>query len=247
MTRVVVILALLSASAFANPEQAKARFKQGKAYQDAGAYAKAAEEYKAAYDLDPRPEMLFNIAQAYRLAGERQLAIDYFKKYLDAQPSGAGANEARGHVATLTKELDELAAKQPKPPEPTPVPPPAPAPQPTPRQEELVEVRGPAALRIAGLATAGVGVIACGLGVKFAFDARAAADTLSQHTSGPWTDAEEATYRAGEAANRNMIISYVVGGVLVGTGAVLYWRGARTTLVPVATTTSASLAVAGQF
>lgn len=245
MTRVVLILAVISASAFANPQQAKARFKQGKAYQDAGAYVKAAEEYKAAYDLDPRPEMLFNIAQAYRLAGERQLAIDYFKKYLDAQPGGAGADEARGHVATLTKELDELAAKQPKPPEPTPAPPP-PTPTPPP-PEELVEVRGPRSLRIAGLATAGVGMIAVGLGVKFAFDARSAADALSQHTSGAWTDAEEATYLAGERANRNMIISYVVGGVLVGTGAVLYWRGARTTLVPVATTTSASLAVAGQF
>jgi tetratricopeptide (TPR) repeat protein len=244
MMRPLLAIMVLAATAVAQPspqEQAKARFKQGRAYQDAGAFGKAADEYKAAYELDPRPEMLFNIAQAYRLAKERQLAVDYFKKYLDAQPSGTGADEARTHVATLTKEIEDERAKAPKPDQPTTVLAPAERPQ------QMVETGGSPTLRIAGLVTGGVGIVAIGAGVLWGLEASAAAETISNRTSGAWTPDDEATYLRGQAANRNMIISYVAGGLLVGTGAVLFWRGSRTTLVPAPSPTSASIAVMGRF
>jgi tetratricopeptide (TPR) repeat protein len=80
-------------------------FKQGKAFQDAGAYAEAIAEYEAGYKLEPRPQFLYNIAQSYRLDQKRAQAIDYYKKYLVAQPAGEGSDDARRWIARLTKEL----------------------------------------------------------------------------------------------------------------------------------------------
>src|SRR5262245_516082 len=107
---IVVALVLGAGMAAAQPdarEQAKSHFKQARAHQQAGEYARAAEEYKAAYALDPRPETLFNIAQAYRLAGDKPAALEHFKRYLDGQPSGAPADEARAFVAELERQIAE--------------------------------------------------------------------------------------------------------------------------------------------
>jgi tetratricopeptide (TPR) repeat protein len=255
MTRsFVLVLAITCATgaALAGPsqqEEAKAHFKQGKAFQDVGQYDKAAEEYKAAYDIDHRPEMLFNIAQAYRLAVNKSAALEYFQKYLAAQPAGAGADEARMHVATLTKQLDDErrereAAQQHEQP-----PPEQPKPTPAARQPEpaLVRVRGPRSLRIAGLATAGAGVIAVGLGAKFGLDAGDDADAITTKDMSAWTNDDRRTFEHGESANRNMYLSYAVGGVLVIGGAVMYFVGSRTRLAPIVAPQSAGLGVQGQF
>ena len=237
-----LVLALsASAAAETNVEKARGHFKQGKAFQDAGVYERAAEEYKLAYAADPRPEMLFNIAQAYRLAKLAAQALDYFKQYLDKQPSGAGADEARKHVVTLTKQIDEENAAKEAPP-PTVLPAPAPAP--------VVKPVGPAprgrGLRIAGIVTGSAGLVTVAYGVKLAFDARGAASDISDH-SGPWTPDDEDTFERGERANRNMKIAYAIGGALVIGGGVMYFLGRRAAAAPVVTNESASLVVTGAF
>jgi tetratricopeptide (TPR) repeat protein len=242
MNRALLILVLLASPAAAQPEAAKPHFLQGKAYQDTGQFDRAADEYKEAYRLDPRPEMLFNIAQAYRLGKKKPEAVEYFKKYLAEQPDGAGATEARTHVATLTKEIDEEAALKKAPP-PTMLPP-EPIAQP-PVQRDEPEQPGKK-LRIAGLVTAGVGVLSLGLGIKFGLDAKAASDDITNHT-GPWTKKEEDRFDEGERANRNMKIAYVVGGVLVVGGGVMFYLGVRAKAAPVVTDQSASLVVTGEF
>jgi len=74
---IAIALVLATAPARAEPSTkapAKQHFKQGKALQDAGKYDDAVAEYRAAYDLDRRPEMLFNIAQVYRLGNHKGAA-----------------------------------------------------------------------------------------------------------------------------------------------------------------------------
>jgi len=221
----------LCGAAHADPNaQAKAHFKQGRDYQDQGYYAKAAEEYKTAYELDRRPEMLFNIAQAYRLADDKQQALDYYQQYLAAQPEGLGAAESRQHVEELQRQIEAARAAPPPPP-----PPPA-----------ATELRSSPALRIAGLATAGGGAIALGIGIKFGIDARAAGDDISKHT-GDWTLADQAHYEAGQRAQTIMVIAYVTGGVLVATGGVLYVLGTRTHVVPVVSASAAGAVLWGRF
>ena len=238
-----LVLALaVPAAADSSTEKARGHFKQGKAFQDAGAYERAAEEYKLAYEADARPEMLFNIAQAYRLAKRKEQAVDYFRQYLDKQPNGAGADEARRHVVTLTKEIDEEnAAKQ--------APPPTVLPLGTgPIERVVIEDQG-RGMRYSGLGVAAVGVIALGVGVKFGFDARAAADDISNH-AGPWTSAEQARFDEGERADRNMKITCAVSGALLAGGAVLYYLGHRareTRVVTFVTPQTAGVGVSGAF
>lgn len=249
---IAIALVLATAPARAEPSakgRAKQHFKQGKALQDTGKYDDAVAEYRAAYDLDRRPEMLFNIAQVYRLGDHKQPAIDYYQQYLAAQPDGPGAREARQWIAELTRQIE---ADRPLPIEPAqPAQPPiVPLASPPPRSESepraLTATRSSPPLRIAGLATAGAGAIALGFGVVFGIKARSAADTISNH-QGPWTEDERHTFEAGQRANRTMIVGYVAGGALVATSGVLYYLGARTHVVPVTGVRTAGLAVQGRF
>ena len=89
-------------------QQARSHYKQGKAYQEAGAYDKAIAEYLEADRLAPRPEMFFNIAQCHRLAGHKQAAVDYYRRFVSALPSADGADEARMYIAQLEKQLDAI-------------------------------------------------------------------------------------------------------------------------------------------
>jgi iron complex outermembrane receptor protein len=123
---IAIALVLATAPARGEPStkaQAKQHFKQGKALQDAGKYDDAVAEYRAAYDLDRRPEMLFNIAQVYRLENHKQPAIDYYQQYLAVQPDGPGAREARQWIAELTRqiEVDRPLPIEPAKPEPPPM------------------------------------------------------------------------------------------------------------------------------
>jgi tetratricopeptide (TPR) repeat protein len=243
---IAIALVLATAPARAEPSpkaQAKQHFKQGKALQDAGKYDDAVAEFRAAYDLDQRPEMLFNIAQVYRLGSHKQSAVDYYQQYLAAQPDGPGAGEARQWIAELTRQIE---ADRPLPREPATPEPPPPEPPPRSEPETLTETRGSPPLRITGLATAGAGAIALGVGVVFGIKARSASDTISNH-QGPWTVDEQHTFEDGQRANRTMIIGYVAGGALVAAGGVLYYLGTRTHVVPVTGVRTAGLAVQGRF
>jgi tetratricopeptide (TPR) repeat protein len=89
----------------ARQQEARAHFSQGRAFQDAGAYDDAIREYQAAYQLTPLPLLLFNIAQSYRLKGDKRAAIEHYEKYLAADSEGPAADEARDHVANLKLKL----------------------------------------------------------------------------------------------------------------------------------------------
>jgi tetratricopeptide (TPR) repeat protein len=93
-------------------KQAKAHFKQGKAYQDAGDYKAAVDEYMAAYKLLPIPELLFNLAQVYRLMGDKHKALDTYRKFVDAAPEAVGSDDARAHIARLKLEIEAEDANE---------------------------------------------------------------------------------------------------------------------------------------
>jgi tetratricopeptide (TPR) repeat protein len=82
-------------------EMAKLHFKKGEAEYEAGRYAAAIDEYQIAYGLAPAPGLLFNIAKCYRLDGDRERALDYYRRYLSADPEGPGWKEAVAQIAVL--------------------------------------------------------------------------------------------------------------------------------------------------
>ena len=88
-------------------KRAKAHFAKGKALQDKDDFEHAIVEYKAAYDLMPLPDLIFNIAQCERLKGDQRAALDDFQRYLVIAPAGRGAGEARSFVAALGPEVSD--------------------------------------------------------------------------------------------------------------------------------------------
>jgi tetratricopeptide (TPR) repeat protein len=108
--RVVVAVVCACGIAFADTSAAE-HYKQGKAFFDAKQYDQAIVEYLAAYQIDKRPAHLYNIGRAYRLAGNAKLAIEYYQKFLDADPTNALAKEVRDDIVVATRELAERDAK----------------------------------------------------------------------------------------------------------------------------------------
>ena len=100
-----------------NERKASAHYKQGRAYFKAEVWDKALEEYKAAYQLSPKPLLLYHLATVYEKLGDKPTALDHYKRFLGEDPDSEGADEARTRVAILTRELKEAEAKaKPKPP-----------------------------------------------------------------------------------------------------------------------------------
>ncbi len=93
---------------------AKAHFKQGRAHYSAGNYALAIKEYTKAHRMTPRPLLLFNIGQAYRLKGDKAQAIVAYQRYLAVVKGGSIAEEARNHIAALQLKLRVERAEEAK-------------------------------------------------------------------------------------------------------------------------------------
>jgi tetratricopeptide (TPR) repeat protein len=96
-----------STSDRARTAEARRHFQQGRKLLDAGSYAEAIAEFETALSLKPSPELLFNIAQAYRLKGDAKQALETYKRFIELRPEGPAADEARGHIEALTKQIEE--------------------------------------------------------------------------------------------------------------------------------------------
>lgn len=106
---------------------AQARYVSGKKYFEAKQYAVAADEFAAAYQLDPQSKfLLFNLGLARRLAGSCKEAIEAYRALLDAGPPKQLAGNAQIGIDRCAKIVAMLP--EPGKPEPPSEPPPNPRP-----------------------------------------------------------------------------------------------------------------------
>jgi hypothetical protein len=112
--------------------RAKELFQQGTTLFDLGEFDKAIDAWQQGYKEKPDPGFLYNIGQAYRLKGDSQKAIFFYRGYLRNSPKAANRADIEAKIAALQKSAGE--PKPATPPAPPSVPPPvAPAPvSPTP-------------------------------------------------------------------------------------------------------------------
>jgi tetratricopeptide (TPR) repeat protein len=117
IARALAILALLACgTSFAEVSpaaraKAKTHIKKARAAYADGNYDQAVAEYQAAYKLVPAGDILFNLGQIQRVKDDKPAAVASYRKYLDSEPDGAHAGEAREHLAQLTRAQVPEAAR----------------------------------------------------------------------------------------------------------------------------------------
>jgi tetratricopeptide (TPR) repeat protein len=89
--------------------EAQRRFTVGREHLERGEFEAAAREFEIAYDLSGRPELLFNIALAYRDAGKLREAINALERYL---ASGAAEADRPRLEQRLRSMRADLAARE---------------------------------------------------------------------------------------------------------------------------------------
>ena len=88
------------------PQTPAAHLATARQFFKAQQYPEAAEALRRAYALEPKPLYLFNAGTAYRKGEKLALALDMYKRYVEAVPDGELANEARAYIKDLTDLLD---------------------------------------------------------------------------------------------------------------------------------------------
>jgi hypothetical protein len=107
----LVVLALAVRVAAADPtpaEQARAHFDKSTVAYNLGKFDEAIAELETAYRLDPDPAYLYSLAQAYRLANNRERALFFYRRYLAvAAPDEPNRADVEQRIATLEAEQIE--------------------------------------------------------------------------------------------------------------------------------------------
>lgn len=234
---VVLAAPLAQADNALRPEQIPAKARElanrGRAAHDAGDYTAAIDAYKEAYVLAPSPGLLFNIAQAYRLAGNCDEAAWMYRRYLDTNPNGPNKALAEQHLSVVEKcGSGGLKLDPPKPaaniPDPRNVEKPRSAIHASlTTQTTTDDARGTKFKHLGIGLGVGAGAALAGA-VVFALDAHAASTTVTNtyEHGGKWSDVKDTDARGKRSALFATALG-VTGGVALASGVVLYGLGRR--------------------
>ena len=103
---IVLVCLGLGAAAFADAAgDARAHFDRGTAHYALGEFAQAAEEYQEAYRLKQDSALLYNAAQAYRLAGNAEKAFILYRNYVLLYPNEPNVGEVREQIVKLKEAI----------------------------------------------------------------------------------------------------------------------------------------------
>jgi tetratricopeptide (TPR) repeat protein len=87
--------------------EARRHFEAGSREYSLGEFRKAAEEYKQAFRAKPDPVLLYNVAQAYRLANDPAQAIFFYQSYLRSVPDAHNRHEVDERIKKLQAQLKQ--------------------------------------------------------------------------------------------------------------------------------------------
>jgi tetratricopeptide (TPR) repeat protein len=112
MRAACVALLLCAAPAAADPQHAQELFRAGLRHYNLAEFEAAIADFKAAYEATQAPGLLFNLAQAARLAHHDEEALHFYKTYLRLKPDASNRGDAELRIA----ELEALTRAPPPPP-----------------------------------------------------------------------------------------------------------------------------------
>jgi tetratricopeptide (TPR) repeat protein len=220
----VAALAIAPAIAVAKTPQQEAKALVAKAMKahEKGDFATALQHLQAAFDKDPRPELLYAIAQVHAKLLQCKEAITFYEQFLATTPSEAAAKDTREAIEVCKAQL---------PPEPPPPPPPEPVrpPPPPPPPPELPWYRD-----AIGAGLVGGGVIVAAAGVFVYVSARKDLDDAEDASD------HEAYTDLVDGARSKRVLSVV----LIGGGAALLGYGVTRIIMKEPTETEPRLTIA---
>jgi len=211
-------------------EEAKALTQKAEVDYKLGHFEASLTEYSAAYEKYPTPALLLNIGQCQRMLKNYEQAIFFYKGYLRDKQDAPNRSAIEGLIEESTKNLEaqradaaarEQAKRQADEQARAALPPPTPTPE-----APAAGTRPSQALRIAGIATAGVGVALLGTAIYFGLHASSDSSTLTgMPPRTPWTAGDQSIYDNGKSSAQIATALYVAGGVVLAAGGVLTWLG----------------------
>jgi tetratricopeptide (TPR) repeat protein len=232
----VVVAALLLCAATARAagnddlQDARQHYDRGMAHYELGEFAAAVEEFKLAYARSQAPGLLFNLAQASRLNKDYEQALHFYRSYLRVRPDAPNRDDVEGRIAEIEPivelqrkaEAEKLSAvSAPPASHPTVVPPLET------RRELVAPLPSGRPVKIAGIVVGAAGVALLGAGIGLGVASLDAQNKLSSLAvqNGSWTPAQASLYDTGQRDAALATALYVVGGVAIATGVVLYAVG----------------------
>jgi hypothetical protein len=90
--------------------QAKQHFESGRNAYNAGDYATAIKEFKAAEQLRPSPILAYNIGLANEKQGRKRVAVRYYRHYLELQPNAKNRDEVEQRINGLEAQIAQEPA-----------------------------------------------------------------------------------------------------------------------------------------
>ena len=232
------------------PPRARALAVQGRAFHDAGDYNHAIIAFKEAYVMAPSAGLLFNLAQAYRLAGNCDDAALMYRRYIATGPSVEGRAIAEGHLNSVERCTQKASLGIPQDPG-------APVLIKTDRESGSLFQTSPrpghAQLeKNVGLGFVIGGGVALGIATYYGFEARSsAAEVEKGYAMGAkWKDLADIDSR-GQRASTYAKVFGIGGGIGVVGGVALYLLGRRSEqMAPIAiapTKQGATVSASWQF
>lgn len=112
MIAAAALVTLLASAnpAAGEPPSPRALFERAEVKFNVGNFRDAAADYQAAYELDHRPALLFDVAQCYRNLGDYERARFYYRRFLTLDPHTPNRRDTEALIDLMSKRLDEQAA-----------------------------------------------------------------------------------------------------------------------------------------
>jgi tetratricopeptide (TPR) repeat protein len=242
-------------------DEARQQYQEGTKLYDLGRFDDAIRKYEEAYRLYDDPAILYNIAQAHRLAHHNERAIFFYRSFLRRAPDTDNRSEVEGHINELQSAMPTRPVALPK------DAPSAPPPMLPPKNEKpAATYLSPAAatssvidlergrgrsLRTAGLSLAGAGMLGVIAGIVASIVAKKDSDAVTgESTNGMRYDPSKSSQ--GELADKLGIVLDCIGGAAVVAGVVVAVLGYRArsrhvTFAPVVRNATLGIGVVGGF
>jgi tetratricopeptide (TPR) repeat protein len=185
------------------PARARALAEHGRICHDRGDYPAAIAAFTEAYVLAPSPALLFDVAQAYRLAGHCDDAAVMYRRYLATDPEPDARALAETQLRAVERCTPAAIASQPR------------------ADPGRTKKEVGAALGIGGgLALAGA--------IYYALQAHDASDqvTATYAKGGAWSSIRDVDANGQHAATMAEVFG-ATGAIALGAGVALYYAGVR--------------------